>query len=467
MKAFSRVIPLAIGLVVVGLSPVAGAQRPTAVISLSPESNHPRGTVTIKGTGFGPNETIDITFDDQQFATAATNGSGRFSTRFRVPANATPATHTVEAIGETSGIRDNAAFLVNTNWLGYWFNGSNNRVNPYENVLNQSNVSNLINAWTFTGTTFFNGSAAVVDGVLYQGSYGNEGGSLYALDAVTGAQLWRVSMDVWRAPSVVGGKVYVMSVGDQFAPDSINALDASDGSTIWSVPVDHFDSNAPTVTGGVVYVGSTDHHVYAFDAETGAKRWATGLGAAVSTPPAVVGGVVYVGTGLSTAVALDAATGAILWSAPLGGVVKYSAPTVSNGVVYIGAQDDQVYALDAASGAQLWTFTTAGWDESSPIVSNGIVYVQSYYDHLYALEAATGTLRWEFSAGNAQGSPAVANGVVYVSDYGGQVYALNAVTGTELWSYDIGSFIDSSPVVVNGMVYVGTNGYQIFAFTLP
>jgi outer membrane protein assembly factor BamB len=48
---------------------------------------------------------------------------------------------------------------------------------------------------------------------------------------------------------------------------------------------------------GVVYFGSTDHHLYAFDAATGEQRWVLDLGDAVNSSPAVVGGTIYVGAG--------------------------------------------------------------------------------------------------------------------------------------------------------------------------
>jgi len=50
------------------------------------------------------------------------------------------------------------------------------------------------------------------------------------------------------------------------------------------------------VVNGVVYVGTTDHNVYALKASTGAKLWSYTTGNEVISSPAVANGVVYVGS---------------------------------------------------------------------------------------------------------------------------------------------------------------------------
>ena len=52
--------------------------------------------------------------------------------------------------------------------------------------------------------------------------------------------------------------------------------------------------SSPAVAGGVVYVGSSDNHVYALDASTGELLWRYETGDDVSSSPVVADGVVYV-----------------------------------------------------------------------------------------------------------------------------------------------------------------------------
>src|SRR5256886_8777482 len=87
---------------------------------------------------------------------------------------------------------------------------------------------------------------------------------------------------------------------------------------------------APTISGGVAYVGAWDGNFYAIDTGTGAVRWSTFVGLAadpaqtfcmpavgVSSQAAVVGNVVYVGGGDSAVYALDRQTGSQIWRTEL------------------------------------------------------------------------------------------------------------------------------------------------------
>src|SRR5262249_16822710 len=72
------------------------------------------------------------------------------------------------------------------------------------------------------------------------------------------------------------------------------------------------------VANGIVYVGSTDNHLYAFDAKTGAPVWQAATGSFIMSSPAVANGVVYVGSNDGRVYAFDAETGAVRWSTQIG-----------------------------------------------------------------------------------------------------------------------------------------------------
>jgi hypothetical protein len=61
----------------------------------------------------------------------------------------------------------------------------------------------------------------------------------------------------------VAGIVYVGS-----ADDKLYALNATDGSELWSYLTGDWVVSSPAVVGGVVYVGSYDHLVYAIGVPT-------------------------------------------------------------------------------------------------------------------------------------------------------------------------------------------------------
>lgn len=232
-------------------------------------------------------------------------------------------------------------------------------------------------------------------GVVYLGGRDH---TVYALDAATGAQRWRVQLGV--------GFDYVAAVADGL---------------VYVMTLEHTDSAGRAGTYGYV--------IYALDAATGAQRWQAHTGGFCCSALAVADGVVYVGTEDDFLYALDGQSGAERWRAQVGSSLlsTFATPTVLNGVVYLGSFDHNVYALDAATGQHRWQFQTGDRIVSGPVVANGVVYVSATEsDHtVYALDAATGKLRWRYQISGLYFSPVVANGVAYVGSNDGFLYALN------------------------------------------
>jgi len=87
----------------------------TSAITLSPSSTSASGsfqTITVRGTGFGPNEAVTVSYSvtlttnvqQPEQATATTDQGGNFSLNtLYVPPGASPGTYTVTAKGQTSG----------------------------------------------------------------------------------------------------------------------------------------------------------------------------------------------------------------------------------------------------------------------------------------------------------------------------------------------------------------------------
>jgi outer membrane protein assembly factor BamB len=432
-----------------------------------PTVGPPTTNVLLQGAGFDPLTAIDIYFDSTVLATTTSDKNGCFGngvvtatgaswTRLQVPATALPGQHTITAqehVGQKSAQR---TFLVRTDWPQYRFAPDHAGLNPYENVLNTSNVAGLTMKWNdIQGYS----SPTVVGGVVYVGSHDD---NLYALDAATGTVLWTYTTGNYidSTPAVVNGAVYFGGWDDYFY-----ALNASDGTLLWKFFADGFVSSSPSVANGVVYFGNDMGVVYALDAASGTKLWSydTGQHAATSSPT-LAAGMEFI-QAYYHLYAFDAVTGQMVWTYTTGGVGS-STPAYANGILYAGGGDMFcLYAFKATTGQLLWKYQTSpSLVDSSPAVANGLVYFGSQ-NGLYALNANTGVLVWKYASGGfADSSPVVANGVLYATTpANGGIFAFDAAKGNLLWTTGGGA---AAPAVADAVVYVAGSGHTV-AYSLP
>ena len=265
--------------------------------------------------------------------------------------------------------------------------------------------------------------------------------------------------------------------------------------TLWSYQTGLPIVSSPSVSGGMVFVGSMDGSLYCMNESTGVLLWSYKTGAGVVSSPAISGGRVFAGSLDGNIYALDAKTGKLLWKYQTG-VMLQGSPVVSKGRVFLGF-GDKLSAFRESSGEIIWYHTIdtspivdshpgSGSNDvstpsvstpshsvlsgiiSSPAVSGGRVFVGSGDGTVYAFLESTGNLIWKSKNGSKESrmfsSPSVSDGIVFVGlwDIGRQVYALNSSTGNEIWSMNLGdSVIDhSSPAIAGGRVIVcSLDGY--------
>jgi outer membrane protein assembly factor BamB len=385
--------------------------------------------------------------------------------------------------------------------------------------------------WQFPTGDRIVSSPAIHDGVLF---FGSDDGHLYAVDAASGRERWRARTGgpVASSPAVEGGRVFFGSYDGRF-----HAVDEKTGALLWRFTTggerrfearglhglqpkqqtfaDPYDVylSSPVVSGGAVYFGSGDGHVYALDLASGALRWKVDTGEVVHASPAVADGLVVVGNWASRLYALDARTGAERWRFQAGTddlihnqVGFQSSPAVVGGVVYVGCRDSNLYAIDAATGRERWRFSTgASWVVSSPAVVGGrVIFATSDSSLVHALDAASGQAIWQQqSTAYHFASPAVTGDTVFLGVLNGTLEARDAATGTLRWDWrteaslanegwvltterrfnsgwlfasgwreknavavdrqtSVGSLF-SSPLVAGGMVYIGSSDGRMYA----
>ena len=272
------------------------------------------------------------------------------------------------------------------------------------------------------------------------------------------AWAFKTSDEVYSSPRVIDGVVYVGSTDHH-----LYAIDAVTGKERWRCSTDGSVTSTPAISDGAVYVGCNDDHVYSVDAATGAARWKFLTGAAMHSSPAVVQGWVYIGCRDHHVYAIDARTGQERWRFK-GGDWFNSSPKVAGNTLYIGCRDRNIYALDATSGEKRWSYTTESTVDSSATISGSTMWIGADDHSVYALNAATGQWIWAFTAGaGVVSTPLLVRRVLYVGSDDGNLYALDADTGRMRWRLKTGNGIRSSPASAQGLVYVGSRDYYLYA----
>lgn len=203
---------------------------------------------------------------------------------------------------------------------------------------------------------------------------------VYALNALTGAEVWR-----YQSYNPAPG-TYDIGAGVAVSPPGTNGF-----------------------ADGVAYVPSKEGMFYALDLATGALIWSTRLFTPNSTSDggrstaALAGTTLVVGTDDGVA-ALDALTGAVLWTRTDSTKTEVLASPAVMGpagsqVVAVADLGGAVEVLSLATGTVLYQYQTGGYVAASPAVSGGNLLVDSSDGYLY-----------DFAAGGGAeaGSPAVA-----------------------------------------------------------
>ncbi len=365
----------------------------------------------------------------------------------------------------------------------------------------------------FHGSTVYVGVSSQEEGLATDPSYPccTFRGSIVALDAFTGAILWKTFTvpdnggqrnlysggAVWAPPAIDPrrGSLFI-GVGNNYtvpeavlqcqqealangtsdancaAPDdhfdSVLALDMNTGAIKWANRLSGFDAwtvaclflppgvNCPTPHGSDFDFGGTGANLLRFRDDGQRGR---GQGKGQPGEPDVD----LVGYGQKSGIywAFNPDNGAVVWSSIVG-------PGGTTGGIQWGTATDGTRIYVAISNALHLTYTLAN---GGPTINWG---------SWAALDPRTGRILWQVpdpTPGTVDpGALSVANGVLYAGSYSGAMYGLEAGTGAILFTFASGGSVIDAPSIVKGTVYWGS-GYRniapgignnkVFAFAIP
>lgn len=243
------------------------------------------------------------------------------------------------------------------------------------------------------------------------------------------------------------------------------ALRSSDATVAWKHRFDAEVCAGPALADSLVIAGGYDGHVYGLNRHTGKVVWEFVAQGGVTTDMIVDGGAVFFGSADYKVYALGAHTGKLLWQCKTRGQVS-STPAVDEQAVYFGSQDDVLRAVSRDDGTLVWKFETKGAINTAPLVAGGRVYFGSDDRHFYALSATDGQPAWKYRVGGKfQADPVVLGGAVHVGATNGFVCALDAASGEVRWKHNCEAEVTGSALAESDSTFfIGTQDGVLHRF---
>ena len=328
------------------------------------------------------------------------------------------------------------------------------------------------------------------------------GGRIFTLDSqsrvmahgLNGRALWSADLTPsWERTADATGGGLAYEDGRVFATTGFGtlvALDAETGAELWTQRTDAAVTGAPAVAGGLVYVVGRDNRAWAVRAEDGRVQWQipgtpSPSGMLGGAAPAVNDQLAIFPFASSELVAVLRKGGVRVWSALISGQRRgrvYAQvkditgdPVIDGGVLYAGNQSGRLAAMRAANGERLWTAEEGAYGPVWPVA--GAVFLVSDQNELVRLDAETGERVWGVQlpyftkekakrrdAIFAHYGPVLAGGRLIVASDDGLLRFFDPATGAGRGTLALPGGAAAGPVVAGQTLYVVSARGQLHAF---
>lgn len=313
-----------------------------------------------------------------------------------------------------------------------------------------------------------------------------------AFAATSGKRIWSLELtpeDEEDSTLLGGGLAYeqgIVYATTGFA--EVVAIDAPSATVLWRTQVSAPMRSAPTVRGGRVFVITVDNQTIALNAMTGETLWnhrgaSEGASFIGGASPAVDQGVVISAYSTGEMYALRVENGQVIWSDALAGAGRTDAvsaiadirglPVIDDDLVIATSNAGLTVAIDLRTGYRVWELEAGGIQ--SPWVAGDYVYLLTNTNDLIALRRKTGQVKWvtvlpRFVDPEDQEEPIVWTGPVLVGDRlivgneQGEVMTVSPYSGDILGKDEVSGPITLPPSVAGDSLYFLTADADLIAY---
>ncbi len=284
--------------------------------------------------------------------------------------------------------------------------------------------------------------------------------ALQAVRPVWTNQIGRVSFAL--EPRVSGTTVTLAG-----SDGTVAALDAASGKDLWRVQLDVPITAGVGTDGKTAAVVTNANEVVALEA--GRVLWRQKLPAQGYTPPLVAGGRVFVVTADRSVTALDGASGRKLWTQQRPGdalVLKQSGVLLAVGDTLVVGQSGHVLGLNPANGTVRWDAliaTSRGTNDVERLIDlvgpvsrvGNSVCARAFQSTVGCVDAVRGQVLWSKKSVGAVGLHGDEKWVIG-AEADDKLVAWNRADGERVWSSDLLSHrVLSAPLLLGKSLLVG------------
>ncbi len=263
--------------------------------------------------------------------------------------------------------------------------------------------------------------------------------------------------------AISGGTVFVGSFDEH-----LYALDLKSGTEKWRYKAGALKV-ACAVKDGAVYVGDLDGIFHCVDAATGKSRWTFDTKSEVTSAANFYGDDVLFGCANETLYCLSK-TGEERWKFKVAGGPVLGTPAVVGGRTFVTGCDSQMHVIDATNGKELLAVELESQIGATPAISGDQLFVGTITKEVLAVDWKKGEVVWRYQAAKRPNdfyaSAAVGKNLIVTGSRDKRVHALEKSTGAEAWSFLTKGHVDSSPVIVGERVYVGSLDGNLYVLDL-
>lgn len=182
-------------------------------------------------------------------------------------------------------------------------------------------------------------------------------GELYKINASNGKLIYKIELPggPWDNSITADskGRIFIAI----YSSNSINAYSETDGSLLWSSPLHAGSLSFNAYHNGRIYIADTFGYLYALNSTNGSLVWERKMGNKFDiSSPTISGGILFIGTrdwDNSAFFAVNETTGEILWKYNLRGSVT-APPTIAEGMMLCGTDEWYTYAFNFGLGDGEW-----------------------------------------------------------------------------------------------------------------